>query len=205
MNADELPFLIASVGFLVLVASSLIARRLPLSQWLRYGLAWIGLLGLFYIGFLFRDDLGTLWERARADITGAPAIESDGTTVSLRLTDGHFWATGSTGAGEQQFLVDSGATTTMLSSGAARRLGVAVDDGFPVIVETANGRIMTQRGMIERLTVGSITVTNLPVLVAAGDDGINVLGMNWLNRMASWRVEGREMVIVPQSALPNEQ
>jgi aspartyl protease family protein len=200
MTGDNLPFVIASVGFLVLVASSLVARRLPLSQWVRYSAAWVGILGLLYIGFLFRDDVGTLWERARADITGSPTIESDGSAITLALEDGHFWATGSTTTGDQNFLVDSGATTTVISQAGAERLGVVAEAGYPVMVETANGRTMTQRGTIGRLAVGSITVVDLPVLISTNGDDVNVLGMNWLNRMASWRVEGRRMTIVPQSA-----
>lgn len=204
MSSEQLPFLIASVGFLVLVASSLIARRLPMSQWVRYMGAWVAILGLLYVGFLFRDDVGTLWERARADMTGSPTIESDGSTITLQLADGHFWANGATATGEQNFLVDSGATTTMLSAAGAERLGVVADEGYPVMVETANGRTMTRRGRIERLTVGSISVTDLPVLISTNGDDVNVLGMNWLNRMASWRVEGRRMMIVPQSAAGSE-
>ncbi len=199
MTSDNLPFLIASVGFLVLIASGLIARRLPMSLWLRYSAAWLGILAVLYFGFLFKDDLGTLWERARADITGSPTIESDGTAITLRLSEGHFWATGSSAAGEQRFLVDSGATVTILSAAGAQRLGVAVDDGYPVMVDTANGRTMTRRGVIDRLRVGSITVVDMPVLISTNGDDVNVLGMNWLNRMASWRVEGNRMTIVPQN------
>jgi aspartyl protease family protein len=201
MNSDNLPFLISAVGFAVLVASGLIARRLPMSLWLRYGAAWIAILGVLYVGFLFRGDMGTIWERARADITGNPMIESDGSSVTLVLNDGHFWATGSTTAGEQRFLVDSGATVTVLSAAGANRLGVAVDDGYPVMLDTANGRTMAQRGVIGRLTIGSITVVDMPVLISTNGDDINVLGMNWLNRMASWQVQGERMTIVPQSAM----
>jgi aspartyl protease family protein len=157
-------------------------------------------LGLLYVGFLFKDEMGTLWERARADITGNPTILSDGSSIVLTLNDGHFWATGSTPSGELGFLVDSGATVTMISAAGAERLGVVADRGYPVIVETANGRTMARRGVIDRLSVGSITVADLPILIATNGDDVNVLGMNWLNRMASWRVEGNQMVIVPQSA-----
>jgi aspartyl protease family protein len=59
---------------------------------------------------------------------------------------------------------------------------------------------MARRGVIDRLSVGSITVADLPILIATNGDDVNVLGMNWLNRMASWRVAGNRMVIVPQSA-----
>lgn len=194
------PGLVAAIIIAMVLLASLFARRIPASQWLKYGAAWIAILAVLYVIFLFRDDVGTLVERVRADISGEPQIESGGSAITLTLSDGHFWANGSTDAGEQRFLIDSGATTTVLSSAGAERLGVPVEDGFPVMVDTANGRTMMRRAQIERLTVGSISVVDLPVLVSTNGDDVNVLGMNWLGRMASWRVEGNRMMIVPESA-----
>ncbi len=198
MDGMVTPGIVATVIMLVVVLGSIIARRPPAGQVLRHVAGWIAVFAVVYGVMLFRNDIAALWARARADISGEPIASADGSAITLAMEDdGHFWASGSTEAGSIRFLVDSGATTTILSASAARTLGVTVDDGFPVMVDTANGRIMTRRAEIGRLMVGSIGTGNLPVLVSDADD-INVLGMNWLSRMESWQVRGRVMEIRPR-------
>jgi aspartyl protease family protein len=197
VTEDQTIGLIWGVVALGMVLSSLTVRQLPFGTIFRYLLGWVGIFSLFYVGFLFRDELGEVWSRARADLTGEPAVTASGDAIEVRMRDdGHFWVTAETEFGSSPMLIDSGATTTVLSRATAQALGASVDDGFPVLVETANGTIRTQRGRIGRLVVGSISVVDLPVLVSDSDD-INVIGMNWLNRMARWDVQGRVMTITP--------
>jgi aspartyl protease family protein len=199
MDEHQTIGLVSGIGALVLVLSSLTARRLSGGQIIRYGIGWMGIFALGYTIFLFRDELAAVWQRAQADVTGTPIALSNGEAISIRMDDdGHFWVTGRTDSARARMLIDSGATTTILTRSAAQRLGVLVEDGFPVIVGTANGNVRMQRGRVSRLLVGDIVVNDLPVLVSDAGD-INVLGMNWLGRMQSWRVAGREMVIEPRS------
>jgi aspartyl protease family protein len=206
MSEDQTMGLIWGVGALALVLSSFTIRQLPGGTIMRYVFGWVGIFAAAYAIFLFRDDLGALWARAKADVTGAPIASSGGSGISIPMdADGHFYAEARTAGGSARLLIDSGATTTVLSRATAIELGVEIDDGFPVIVGTANGNIRVQRGMASRLSVGGITVDDLEVLVSDADD-MSLLGMNWLSRMGSWRVQGRTMEIEPQAGViqPNE-
>jgi aspartyl protease family protein len=53
-----------------------------------------------------------------------------------------------------------------------------------------------RRARLDRLAVGTIEREGFPVLVAP-QNGLNVLGMNFLSSLRSWRAEGRVLILQP--------
>ena len=94
-----------------------------------------------------------------------------------------------------RFLVDSGATVTTLSRATAHTAGVEPDGGFGVMVDTANGTAMFDRGNVDRLKVGPIERGSLAVHISRVDGDTNVIGMNFLSTLSAWGVEGRTLVL----------
>jgi aspartyl protease family protein len=112
--------------------------------------------------------------------------------------DGHFWVVASINGVKRKMLIDSGATVTAISLQTAREAGVGVGSGLaPVILQTANGAAPAQTGQIAELRVGNVLARNLRVVTGPGLGNLDVLGMNFLSRLQSWRVEGRTLILVP--------
>ncbi|MFN3473501.1 MAG: TIGR02281 family clan AA aspartic protease [Blastomonas sp.] len=126
----------------------------------------------------------------------------EGDEVRLRMSsDGHFWAQASINGVERRMLIDSGATVTALSQATADAASVTYSAGLlPVILRTANGNVQAQTGTVEQLSLGNIEARNLKVVVSPSLGNVDVLGMNFLSQLQSWRVEGRELILVPQTA-----
>lgn len=117
--------------------------------------------------------------------------------------DGHFWADVRINGAPHRMLVDSGATITALSARTANAAGVGGDARLvPVLLQTANGTVRADTGTIDDLSVGSIEARNLKVVISPTIGNIDVLGMNFLSQLASWRVEQRTLILVPQQAEP---
>ena len=123
-----------------------------------------------------------------------------GDEVRIRISrDGHFWANVRVNGVERRMLIDSGATITALSDQTASAARIKRDsDLVPVMLRTANGVTSARPGTVEELQVGSIPATNLTVVTSPALGGFDVLGMNFLSRLASWRVEGQTLVLVPE-------
>ena len=123
-----------------------------------------------------------------------------GDEVRIRMArDGHFWANVRINGVERRMLIDSGATITALSDETAAAARIKRDsDLVPVMLRTANGVTSARPGTVEELQVGSITASNLKVVTSPALGGFDVLGMNFLSRLASWRVEGQTLVLVPE-------
>lgn len=199
MTADQTADLLYTSAFLVLVVSSLAARRLPVGQMVKYALAWIAIFAGAIVLYSFRGVAQQGWEQIQRELYPSSPV-SDGKTVRIRMADdGHFYVDARANGHHVRFLVDSGATTSSLSQSSASAAGVEIDTiGLPVAVETANGLTTMRRARIGVLDLGSITRQDFPVLVS-GDkqNAMNLLGMNFLSSLGHWRVEGREMVLEP--------
>lgn len=184
---------------LVLVGSSLVARRLPVSTMVKYGLAWAVIFAGVYGVTLFRGELGEIWTRAKVDLTGDAEPQTTGSaTIVHRQSDGHFWVDGMVGGKAVRFLIDSGATTTAISAETAARLGISVDRSRPPHeVMTANGMIESYAATMGPMQIGSISTPALDVLVTDVAESEDLLGMNWLNGLGGWRVEGATMTLTP--------
>jgi aspartyl protease family protein len=198
MTSDQTGNLVYALVVLMMVASGLLARRLPLGQTLKYALGWIAIFAAGFVLFSFRSEMGRVWHRITAEFN-PNAPQSDGGTVRIRRGEnGHFNVNAQVNGHDVLFMVDSGATTTTLSTGSADAAGVETDRiGFPVIVNTANGSTEARRARIETLKVGAIRRENEPVLVADALGDTNLLGMNFLDSLDGWRVEGDTMILNP--------
>lgn len=112
--------------------------------------------------------------------------------------DGHFWVVASINGAKRRMLIDSGATVTAISQATARQANVDVGTGLaPVVLRTANGTARAETGRIDELRVGNIVARNLAVVTSPGLGNLDVLGMNFLSKLQSWRVEGRTLILVP--------
>lgn len=122
-----------------------------------------------------------------------------GKELRVRMApDGHFWVVASINGVKTRMLIDSGATVTAISEQTARAAGVGTGTGLtPVVLRTANGAATAKTGKVDVLRVGNIVARNLRIVSAPGLGGLDVLGMNFLSMLESWRVEGRVLILVP--------
>lgn len=119
--------------------------------------------------------------------------------VVVRSDDGHFHLDAKANDATVRFLVDTGATTTVLTQEDAARAGIDIASlSFNQPVQTANGTALYASAFLDSLTVGPERLTSVPVGVMPADAmDTSLLGMSTINRFSGWRVEGDRMVLVP--------
>ena len=179
----------------MLVLGGLMSRREPLAKMAIMGLAWVAIFAGGFVIFTFRDDLGWVAQRLRAEATGTPV--QVGQTVRIPMAiDGHFWVTAKVNGHDVKFLVDSGATMTTIGVQTARVTGVSINPGRDQLVRTGNGMVQVASGYADTLSVGPIERQGMRLHVAQDED-LNVLGMNFLSSLQRWGVEGRWLVLQP--------
>lgn len=198
MTDDSASFL-WGIGALVLVLSALSARRLSFGQILRSVLSWVAIFAVATLAFANRDRIAPIFTDIgeRIGIGGQTVV---GDTVRIQMSeDGHFWARVTLNGVEKRMLVDSGATITAVSEASAKAIGIEPDPvGFPVVINTANGSVTARRARVERVSLGTLETNDLGVVVSPAFGGTDVLGMNFLSRLGSWRVEGRTLILEPK-------
>lgn len=178
---------------IMLIAGSLIARRERFARMATMALAWIAIFGAGFVLFTFRDDLGYVAQRLRAEATGAPVVEGREVRIPMAI-DGHFWVQGSLNGRPIKFLVDSGATMTTIGRETAEDVGVAVNPNRTQVVRTGNGMLRVATGRADALAIGPIERNDVGLHIADRED-LNVLGMNYLSTLRRWGVEGRWLIL----------
>lgn len=178
----------------MLVLGALMTRREPAAKLVTMALGWVAIFGAGFVLFTFRDNLGWVGQRLKAEAVGTPVTEGRETRIPMAI-DGHFWVDARLNGRDVKFLVDSGATTTTIDRRTAQLAGVEVSSGRDQYVRTGNGVIRVASGRADELTVGPITRNDVALEIADNDD-LNVLGMNYLSTLRRWSVEGRWLVLV---------
>lgn len=183
---------------LILPLSALIARRVPFLRMVTMLATWVGLFVVLAIVINQRGRFDPYLARftSMLHLSDQQVV---GEEIRIRMSaDGHFWANATVGGVQRRMLVDSGATVTALSTATAAAAGLKVEKPlFPMLIQTANGQVTARTSTIPSLRLGNVVARGLPVVVAPAFGETDVLGMNFLSRLKSWRVEGRTLILTP--------
>jgi aspartyl protease family protein len=94
-----------------------------------------------------------------------------------------------------RFLVDTGATLTILSRTDARRIGLDYRGGTPSKVMTGNGEVSGWRVSLDSVRIGATTVHDVDAFVVDNDAlPVGLLGMTFLDRFDMHR-RGETLVL----------
>ncbi|WP_170314668.1 TIGR02281 family clan AA aspartic protease [Aquibium carbonis] len=163
---------------------------------------WLLVFLVFIGGYQYRYELQDVANRVTVGLVpGSPlsmSFSGDDAVVRLdMLANGHFGARALVDGVSVDFIVDTGATSTVLSAEDARRVGIdpsTLDYGVPI--STANGVTRAARATVDMIGVGSIERRRLPVLVAApGTLGQSLLGMNFIGTLSGFDVRRDVMIL----------
>jgi len=206
-SISELPrsgLLLAAVGAMLLgLLGSLVIRRVPALGKLLRMTSTLGLMSILVLVVLQLSRMDPRFDVAIPEI-GLPEQVVEGRETRIaRAPDGHYWLRAEVNGYPANFLVDTGATLTAVSGETAAAAGLTPrGGGLPVRMQTANGSVAAQLTTIEELRFGNVAARGLDAIIAPGLGPTNVIGMNLLSRLASVRLEGETMILVPNNPQP---
>jgi aspartyl protease family protein len=169
--------------------------RKQLLQALEATLFWGLIALLLVVGYSYRSELRDTRDRVMAELMpGYVAGQSQSVEV-VRGGDGDFSITVHVNGAEIPMVLDTGATSVVLTPNAARAAGLMVDAlEYNTKIDTANGRTYAASITLDRVDIGNLTEKSIPALVSRdGQLKHNLLGMSFLNRLESWEVRGDKL------------
>jgi aspartyl protease family protein len=195
------PFIAGGVLVLLLVLSSRVRFVRAVFSVALWGLMGFLIYSVVQTGSVFDPALERL-----GSIAGRPAQSVVGEELRVPMgRDGHFWVEVSINGVPRRMMVDSGATVTAVpvETAEAAKLDTQASP-IPVLIRTANGTVPAQSTRADELRLGNIVARDLGVIFSPAFGDTHVLGMNFLSRLESWRVEGRTMILKPHHPQPME-
>lgn len=191
---------LATIG--AVIGAGLLRSGQPLGSMARNLGTWAIVVLALIAGYQYRYELQDVASRVTAGlIPGSPlalGMEDGRATVTLdKGNNGHFQARILVNGKPVDAIVDTGATTTVLTAEDARTAGIDPDGlNYTVRVATANGNANAAAVRTNELALGGIARRDMPVLIAApGALGQSLLGMNFIGSLSGFDVRGDRMIL----------
>jgi len=181
------------------VGSLLVRRKIPLGKFIRTASTLV-LVGILITVILQLSRFDPRIEVAVPQLGLPEQVVEGGETRIPMAQDGHFWLRAELNGVPANFLIDTGATLTAISQGLADEAGLEPrQGGLPIQIGTANGPVSAELSSVEELRFGNVAARGLDVVIAPSLGETNVIGMNLLSRLESYRVDNgtNEMILVP--------
>lgn len=155
-------------------------------------------LGLVVV-YSFKDQFVDLKNRLTAQFFPNEATVTPEGTVSFRKSDdGHFHIKAMVNGAPVIFLLDTGASNIVLSPQDAERIGFSMGSlRFNQVFYTANGVGRGASVKLHALQVGTIHMTEIPASVNQAPMDSSLLGMRFLEKLHSYKVQGDMLILVP--------
>lgn len=181
---------------LTLVGSGVMHLRATGKQTFRYIGLWILIIGVIVIGYAYRDVFEDTGDRVWADLVPHAGREGEGSITFSAREDSHFLVEAQVNGVPVRFLVDTGASDTVLNREDARRLGFDPEHlVFNLRTYTANGVGHGARIWLDRVEVGPILMDNVRASVNKAPMSHSLLGMSFLGRLDSYEIKGNRLTL----------
>ena len=201
MQVPNSGLLMATVAAIVLswVGSAMVTREVLFGRFVR-GASSLALVAIFVMVMVQVSRFDPRYGMAVPELGLPEQVVEGGETRVMMGRDGHFWITARVNGETVNFMVDTGATLTAVSARTADRIGLEPrTGGIPVMLNTANGTISAEIGTLDEVRFGNVVARGLDTVIVPNLGETNVIGMNLLSRLASWRVEGRTLILTPKN------
>jgi aspartyl protease family protein len=195
---------LVSAALVVFIGGSLAGSyRGRIAQGLRDLVVWVAIAFGLVLAYSYRDVFMGAAQRVMGELMPPGetlAVEGQPGDRAVRLRrrpDGHFVARTQVNGGTSTMLIDTGASTVVLTPGDARQAGIDTNKlSYSVPVRTANGLTYAAAVRLKTISVGGIVMQNVDALVAApGTLSQSLLGMSFLTRLRSYEVSGEFMTL----------
>ncbi|MGX9178005.1 TIGR02281 family clan AA aspartic protease [Mesorhizobium sp. BHbdii] len=191
------------LGALVaLIGAGLLRSGRPLGAMARNLGTWAVIVLALIAGYQYRYELQDFASRVTAGLVpGSPlalGLEDGHATVTLdKAGNGHFEARIMVNGTPVRAVVDTGATSTVLTAQDAQAAGFnPAALNFTIPVSTANGMARAAAVRTDELAIGGIVRKDMPIMIAApGMLGQSLLGMNFIGSLSGFDVRGDRMIL----------
>lgn len=162
---------------------------------------WLAIALALVAGYQYRFELQDVASRITGGLVpGSPiALNESGShaIMFMRSDSGHFEIDAKVNGRPLRLLVDTGATSTVLTESDAASVGIDIGAlAYTMPIQTANGRAEAARARVDVIEIGSIRRRSLPVLVARDSRlGQSLLGMNYLNTLGGLDIRRDRLIL----------
>jgi aspartyl protease family protein len=192
LDEDQTIRVISLVAILMYLLTARSSTAWKSSQTAKAAVVWTGIFLFILIGYVN-------WDSLRSALMPTKIIENSSGSISVsRTDDGHFYMDLEINHTNIRFLVDTGASSTVLSPSDARRIGLNPQElSYDQRVSTANGIGWSAAVMFENVRAGPYVFKNVRARVNQARMGTSLLGIDFLKLFKKFEISGDTLTLWP--------
>lgn len=202
MRTDDFGRLVQLSALGAVIGAGILFSGQRFGQTVRTLAAWLLVVLALMAGYEYRYELQDVASRVSGGLVPASPLsitDDDGRAIVTlqKGMDGHFSANVSINGRTIRAMVDTGATSTVLTDADARQAGFDTAAlAYNIPISTANGVANAARVVADTVSVGGIARSRLPLLVVeSGRLGQSLLGMNFIGTLSGFDVRGDRLIL----------
>lgn len=182
------PELYLKIFCLIIIFLSLTNSKIKFSMIIRTVFIWLFIIFIFIAMYSYKYEIQNFFSRIIANIIPYRTYMNDDKSISIKISDNnHYMINAIVDGVEILFLIDTGATNTVLSLKDAKLIGADIDNLiYNIPVNTANGISFCASYKIDYIEIGDIKISDMSILISKNMDE-SLLGMSFLNRLKSFQ------------------
>ena len=190
MNSNDTGSLIYLGVLGAILIFSFLSWKNSFSKFIRFGLIW-------FIIFLFAILLALIWENhLDKKANGVNLNNGQNELVFTRSRDGHFYINLDINNYQIDFLVDTGASSIILSNNDGKKLGFDTEAlSYWKSASTANGEILISPVILDQIKMGPIRFSNVKAFISQKNMEKSLLGMSFINRFKKLEINQSKMTV----------
>lgn len=184
------------VWLVVLVGSVVVHWRTSPGQMIKYSALWVAIGSVIFIGYSLRHDVANFGARLKSELFPHQGISGADSITFSAQNGGHFVVEAEVDGTVIRFLVDTGASSVVLSPKDAERLGFELKRlSFDQMFQTANGIGRGAPVKLGRIKIGPIEIRDVRASVNGARMRTSLLGMSFLSRLGGYEVTGDKLIL----------
>jgi aspartyl protease family protein len=195
---STLPIFSAVLMGCLLAGGAISRTRGQMRETLTMVAGWVAIALVVIAGYAYRFELAAVGNRvAGAVVPGLMLFGPGGEVTASRDSGGHYSFAATANGRPIRLMFDTGASSVVLKAEDAAAIGIRESElSYSVNVRTANGMTQAAPITLRTLEIGGIREENVRAMVARpGQLFENLLGMSFLERLASYEVKGDQLIL----------
>jgi aspartyl protease family protein len=139
-----------------------------------------------------------LWNDIAQTVRPQQSVFEDGNRIVVpRAANGHYFILAEVNGTPLRFVLDTGATSLVLTQGDAEAAGLEPDRlDYLSRAMTANGEVRTAPVRLDSISIGNVMDENVPAVVNEGEMTNSLMGMTYLQRWGRIEIANDTLTLV---------
>ena len=197
LSGSQIANVIYIIIVIALIAFGFSRKEMPVKLILKYTIIWIAIILFVIVLYSFRYEFGDVKNRVSTELFPSKAVIKNHEQIIIAISaDGHFYINLKVNNKNIRFMIDTGASETVIDKKIAKDIGI--DFGniyYDKIFKTANGQVRGATINIDEIDVSGMKFYNVEASITESDLSVPLLGMSFLKRFYKYEFYREKLIL----------